>query len=230
MSGDPLDKEGSADTLPPPLNDEREEREKTPDPVLKDDGSKDSYRSRSRISSGKTLVIECRVCSKSMKLQNYKTHLKFQHPKEDSDNLRTKSNQSIKNLFGGKTETRILKRPSPFSEPETTNTKRISPTLVPADMNQNIPPIVFTDSADNTDECYEGPSHVIEQFDNVDVNKVEEGQVPPKHDADQLDNVSNEPNEDQNEVTVDVLENLVAKLAPLAELEDKTIKKIIENK
>ena len=70
MSGDPLDKEGSGDT-PPPLDNEGE-KEKTAAPVMKDDGSKDSSRSKSRISSGKTLVIECRVCSKSMKLQNYK--------------------------------------------------------------------------------------------------------------------------------------------------------------
>ena len=125
-------------------------------------------------------------------------------------------------MFGGKTETRILKRPSPFSEPET-ETKRISQTLVQADMNQNIPPIVFTESDfdDDTEECHAGPGHVIEQYDDVDVNNVEECQDSPKLDADQLDNVNNnQPNDEEGAGSVDVLENLVAKLAPLAELKD----------
>ena len=60
------------------------------------DKSENPYK---RTSKGKILVIQCRVCDKRMKFQNYEVHLKSQHPREDHKNLRTKNSQSIKNLF-----------------------------------------------------------------------------------------------------------------------------------
>ena len=52
-----------------------------------------------RQSSGKQEVIQCRVCEKEMKFQNYMVHLKFQHPREDFKNLRAKGNKSILNMI-----------------------------------------------------------------------------------------------------------------------------------
>ena len=52
-----------------------------------------------RQSSGKQEVIQCRVCEKEMKFQNYMAHLKFQHPREDFKNLRAKGNKSILNMI-----------------------------------------------------------------------------------------------------------------------------------
>ena len=49
--------------------------------------------------SGKVTIKVCRVCSKEMLLQNYSTHLKMKHPKENFKDLRGKSDQNIKGLF-----------------------------------------------------------------------------------------------------------------------------------
>ena len=68
-------------------------------------GQQQSYRQ----SSGKLEIIQCRVCRKEMKHQNYQTHLKFQHPAEDHKNLRIKSNKSIMNMFDGQKQS--VKRP-----------------------------------------------------------------------------------------------------------------------
>ena len=60
-----------------------------------------------RQSSGKQEVIQCRVCEKEMKFQNYMAHLKFQHPREDSGQketspfltwLRVTTNRPLKGL------------------------------------------------------------------------------------------------------------------------------------
>ena len=65
-----------------------------------------------RQSLGKQIVIECRVCGKSMKFQNYQPHLKFKHPREDWKNLRGKSDTSIKNMFENQNQTKVKKRPA----------------------------------------------------------------------------------------------------------------------
>ena len=64
-----------------------------------------------RISKGKQQNVICRVCNKSVKCQNYSTHLKNKHPKEDHKNLRSKNTKSIVNMF----------------EPKTSGLKRVSP-------------------------------------------------------------------------------------------------------
>ena len=50
--------------------------------------------------SVKVTIKVCRVCSKEMLLQNYSTHLKMKHRKENLKDLRGKSDQNIKGLCG----------------------------------------------------------------------------------------------------------------------------------
>ena len=83
--------------------------EKTPSKVV---GKDPKYRE----SSSKRTIIECRFYDKSMKEQNYATHLKFIHSKEDWKDLRDKSNKSIQDMFAIQTST--IKRPAP---PQDTN-------------------------------------------------------------------------------------------------------------
>ena len=52
--------------------------------------------------SGKVTGVKCRVCLKSMVLQNYSTHLKMKHPNQNSKDLRGKEDQDISVLFNRK--------------------------------------------------------------------------------------------------------------------------------
>ena len=171
--------------------------EKTPSKVV---GKDPKYRE----SSSKRTISECRFCDKSMKEQNYATHLKFIHSKEDWKDLRDKSNKSIQDMFAKQTST--IKRPAP---PQDTNVD-ISENFSgddSLDINQNKP----DDTSDGVQVNLSGLD-VSNDVAADDSNKKDE----ENNKLDQADSIT-------------ALNQLLTKMAPLAKLEDDTISKLVDN-
>ena len=222
-----------------------------------------------RQSKGKQEIIECRICKKEMKLQNYETHLKSQHPQEDSKNRRTKSDKSIKsieNIFE-KTQKQIMKRPVPETTTESEmNThitaKRFAPDNLDLNQNsvnkaQNTPSLSHEMMPSVSSTKSPSVSHSAGEDDLLHVDLLP-GDLPPgdllhgdhrgadlstaKLPAVSADDSAYQAKPDQDNPvqlsgTIDgkqitpteALNTLVAKLAPLAQLEDDVISKLVEN-
>ena len=205
-----------------------------------------------RKSMGKEVEVECRICSKILKFQNYQTHLKSQHPHEDHKNLRTKTNKSIKDMFSIKSSS--LKKPSPFLNDE--NTKKLSLSSADIlDQNQNIAKSPLSSTA----LAASGPGDdraVALESEHLDIgasssNKASISEVVLSGDSsgeystviqtiddnpgenDDIVHDTNIENKDDSEefekVSVEDLNNLVVKLAPLAKLESDVITKLVDN-
>ena len=126
------------------------------------DGKGPNYRE----SVGKKTVIQCRVCSKEMKQQNYGAHSKFVHPQEDYKNLTVKSNKSMFDMLGAQKPSH--KRQAPETDDNENENKRIHPIdNLPKDSN----PTIDEDEAVGGADQYVAVKQLVAVEQTVDVEQ-----------------------------------------------------------
>ena len=237
-----------------------------------------------RQSSGKQEVIQCRVCQKEMKFQNYMAHLKFQHPREDFKNLRAKGNKSILNMIESQHKQTIKRSGTDHSNSGgcSTKTRRVDDDNNQGEDNNNQSGDNNKQSGDNNNQSEDnnngGGDNNNQSGDNnnqsgnnnnqsrdnnnqfsdndeysddnqndapaeltVSPSKpaVDDGDTVAKHDRDNdlgldqddyHDSLAEVPRgtKEEEKTSIETLNIIVAKLAPLAQMEDGVINKLVD--
>ena len=186
-----------------------------------------------RVSQGKVRVIKCRFCSKEIKHQNYETHLKYQHPGKNFKDLRTKSDNSIDTMFKSKRILNIDSASEQSAEQQVSKKVRLAGVNIDyngntVSANQITKPLEISSEHDEINLLNSSLSTPVGSSEPT-LKLPSATSLTTGSTSEEASQIEEDIDRENNGAEVFDISNLLAKLAPLAKLDEAAVARLASN-